>query len=232
MKGHPFLVWNLPKNSSMFSFLFIIAVGSAIGEDLPKVAFSNCQGVGGSSEYFKCMKIQYGNGHVKVARLNKVDGFDTVLSGDIVGEADTHVSVSVLNEYIEVMIVSQKDGIMMFKYNVKTGESSDDSFPDDGKHHIDGKVTTTNRSSTQPGKRFLVSRALPRQGMNMKVQVLYDRQFKARFGSDVQLRISAVFNHVKNFFLLDSLGTKLYLERVGTAFVAQSFYAGRDSDLE
>ena len=70
------------------------------------------------------------------------------------------------------------------------------------------------RPSSSPNERdlseTLTDRSLPANGFNMNVHVLYDLDFSGQFGSKVSERIDAVFAHIKNFFLLPSLGTKIY----------------------
>lgn len=198
----------------------------------PTVAWVDCSQVEGGEKYFKCLELKMDSG-VKIARLNKVDGLDEVLNGDIAGDEGSIASVSILDELIEVMIVDPEMGTLMFKYDTISGKSSEDSFPEDGVTHIDGEPLVNEEEEAVRSallQRNLTVRNLPSQGMTMNVMVLYDSQFQRQFGSSVNTRITSIFNFAKNFFLLPSLGTRIYVNIVGRRYV-NSAYSADGSNL-
>ena len=202
----------------MKSILFLVFVASVLAEDPPTVEPFDCSTLEATNGFDRCMSFTFPDGTVKEARLKKVRGKDTVLSGDIVGDDDSHVSITFLDGKMDVVINDPEHGFFAFEYdssmkphNLKFG----------GDNLKDGKAGSnrnldpvTYRSGMKP---------LPAVGFDLDVHVFYDREFKVKFaknGEDgIYDRIYSVFAHVENFFLLKSLGTKIYPNIVGIDFV-------------
>ena len=74
-------------------------------------------------------------GMVKKVKLNKENGHDNILFGEVDGEEDTLVSCVYhpfrFDGISEVMINDPVQGLTTFQYEEKTGESFDDSIDHD-----------------------------------------------------------------------------------------------------
>lgn len=128
------------KAASVLALVFVGLCGHGLGrpgeKKFPTVSWVDCSEVEGGKEYFKCMELNMDSG-VKIARLNKVDDLDDVLNGNIAGDDDSAVSVTIRDDMNEMMVADPNHGVLIFKHNPVSGESSDDGLHDDAVYHVD-----------------------------------------------------------------------------------------------
>ena len=196
----------------------------------PTITWFDCYTDPQCNGYNKCIQLTYNDGTEKKVRMNMVNGNDKVLEGDVAGDEDSHVSLTIDDNTAECFVNNPIGGSSIFKFDMDTGKAEED-YLHVMSHFSDMLLIPDDEPSTV-GKRTIEARNFPSHGFDMNIHVLYDTQFNAQFGTNVNTRIDALFTHVKNFFLHSSIGTKINANVVARSFVNQQFSAGRGgSDL-
>lgn len=154
----------------------------------------------------QCLKVDFPADQTDdIALLNYVDGEVTILSGFLMKDQKSAVSVTMYEDHLEVTMHSpHDDGHSMFRVDMMTGETTAVDMPDD--IIFDSSPIApdeiNNGTMTMP-ERDITSRFVPATGYNLRVAVFYDDNFKNFNGGSTsasETRINSIFNHVKTLY--------------------------------
>ena len=95
-------------------------------EQYPTIQWFDCEDVEACHGFDKCMNLIMPNGMVKKVRMVMEHGNPNILIGDVVGDDDSHISVTIHDGEVEVMINDPVLGFVTFMYNEATGKSVGD----------------------------------------------------------------------------------------------------------